>query len=102
VARSPAVRTASAEDSPSLLDRVEAAVPAPDAGVLAGERDAEVHRAIGTLPEHQREVIVMHHLQGTPVQEVAEQLSLALGTVLSRLARGREALRRKLAPYVET
>jgi RNA polymerase sigma-70 factor (ECF subfamily) len=46
-------------------------------------------------------VVVMHHLEGTPVQEVAQKLGLPQGTVLSRLARAREALRRKLAPYVE-
>lgn len=101
VARSPAVRAASADDPEPVMDRMADASGAPDEGLLAEEREAHVHRAIGALPEHQREVVIMHHLQGTPVQEVAEQLGIAPGTVLSRLARGREALRRKLAPYVE-
>jgi RNA polymerase sigma factor (sigma-70 family) len=100
-ARSPAARTASGEDPEPVLERAADGSAAPSDDLLAQERDAEVHRAIGSLPDHQREVVVMHHLQGTPVQEVAQQLGLALGTVLSRLARGREALRRKLAPYVE-
>ena len=101
VIRSPAARATSRDDPEPVLERAEGVSGAPANGVLAQERDAEVQRAIGSLPEHQREVVVMHHLEGMPVQEVAEQLGLALGTVLSRLARGRETLRRKLAPYVE-
>jgi len=101
VARSPAARMAFEDDPEPLMERVEDTSPPPEADLLAEERSAQVHRAIGSLPEHQREVVVMHHLEGTPVQEVAEQLGLAIGTVLSRLSRGREALRRKLAPYVE-
>jgi RNA polymerase sigma-70 factor (ECF subfamily) len=37
-------------------------------------------------------VIVLHHLAGLPVEEVASELRLAPGTVKSRLARGRAAL----------
>jgi RNA polymerase sigma-70 factor (ECF subfamily) len=40
----------------------------------------------------QRQVIVLHHLVGLPVEEVASELRLATGTVKSRLARGRAAL----------
>lgn len=71
-----------------------------NSNLLAQERSAQVHRAISSLPEHQREVVVMHHLQNMSVQEIADGLGIAPGTVLSRLARGREALRRKLAPYL--
>jgi RNA polymerase sigma-70 factor (ECF subfamily) len=101
VGRSPAARTTAPDDPEPLMERMGDAAGAPDEGLLAEERQAHVHRAIGALPEHQREVVIMHHLQGVPVQEVAEQLGLAQGTVLSRLARGREALRRRLAPHVE-
>jgi RNA polymerase sigma-70 factor (ECF subfamily) len=101
VARSPAARMASADDPEPLMERADDASVAPDEGLLAGERDAHVHRAVQSLPDHQREVVVMYHLEGLPVQEVAEKLGVAQGTVLSRLARAREALRRKLAPYVE-
>jgi RNA polymerase sigma-70 factor, ECF subfamily len=37
-------------------------------------------------------VIVLHHLVGLPVEEVARELRLATGTVKSRLARGRAAM----------
>ncbi|MEI6503275.1 MAG: sigma-70 family RNA polymerase sigma factor [Armatimonadota bacterium] len=59
-----------------------------------------IREAVVRLPEPQRAVIVMHHLEDVPVAEIAVQLAIPLGTVLSRLARGREALRRRLGLYV--
>ena len=60
-----------------------------------------VREAVGKLPEPQRLVVVMHHFEEQPVADIARELELPLGTVLSRLARGREALRRRLGAYVE-
>jgi len=60
-----------------------------------------VRRAVLDLPEHQRTVVVMHHLEGKPVSEIMEDLGLPKGTVVSRLARARQALRRRLAPFVD-
>ena len=100
--RSPAAR----EETDGLTDEKEnqqadSSGARPEASLVARERDDRVHAAIASLPDHQREVVVMHHLEGRPVQEVAGELKVPQGTVLSRLARAREALRRKLAPYVE-
>jgi len=52
----------------------------------------DLHKALRTLPLGQRQVIVLHHLGGLPVEEVARELGLPTGTVKSRLARGRRAL----------
>jgi len=60
-----------------------------------------VRRAVLALPEHQRTVVAMHHLEGKPVDEIAREMSMPKGTVVSRLARGRKALRRRLARFVE-
>lgn len=100
--RSPASReqTGGAADTESAPEPASPE-PGPEGPVVEQERDEQVHAAVASLSEHQREVVVMHHLEGTPVQEVAQKLGLPQGTVLSRLARAREALRRKLAPYVE-
>ncbi len=65
------------------------------------EQQRQVTEAVHRLNEDQRLVIVMHHLEGKPVAEIGRELGIPVGTVLSRLARGREALRIKLAPYVE-
>ena len=53
---------------------------------------------MAALPLSQRQVIVLHHLAGLPVEEVASELRLATGTVKSRLARGRAALASTLQP----
>jgi RNA polymerase sigma-70 factor, ECF subfamily len=52
----------------------------------------DLRDALAALPVAQRQVIVLHHLAGLPVEEVARELGLATGTVKSRLARGRAAL----------
>jgi RNA polymerase sigma-70 factor, ECF subfamily len=52
----------------------------------------DLHNALHALPLGQRQVIVLHHLVGLPVQEVARELGLPAGTVKSRLVRGRTAL----------
>lgn len=75
--------------------------PGPDEQASGSEEDQAVRRAILTLPEHQRMPVVMYHLEGRPVEEVAEALGIPKNTVISRLARGREALRRTLAPRIE-
>jgi len=58
----------------------------------------DVHDALRALPLGQRQVIVLHHLVGLPVEQVAQELRLAPGTVKSRLARGRAAMAGHLHP----
>jgi RNA polymerase sigma-70 factor, ECF subfamily len=52
----------------------------------------DLHHALRALPLGQRQVIVLHHLVGLPVEEVARELRVPTGTVNSRLVRGRRAL----------
>ena len=75
--------------------------PAPEERLAGAERDEAVHEAIASLPEYHREVVLMHHIEGAPVRDVAQKLGVPVGTVLSRLARARDTLRRRLTPYVE-
>ncbi|HEY8872227.1 MAG TPA: sigma-70 family RNA polymerase sigma factor [Stellaceae bacterium] len=65
---------------------------APHQGQRLELRDLE--RAIAKLPEEQRSVILLVGLEGMRYEEVAEILDVPVGTVRSRLSRGREALRR--------
>jgi RNA polymerase sigma factor (sigma-70 family) len=52
--------------------------------------------ALRTLPMHQRQAIVLHHLVDLPIDEVATILGTRPGTVKSWLARGRRALAARL------
>lgn len=64
-----------------------ATAPASDLdGVL------DLMRALQRLPMTQREPILLYGLHGFTYEEIARQLDLPLGTVMSRLARGRQAL----------
>ena len=55
-----------------------------------------VAAALRTLPRRHRQVVVLHYLLDLPVQEVARQLAVPVGTVKSRLARARSALAAQL------
>jgi RNA polymerase sigma-70 factor, ECF subfamily len=65
---------------------------APHQGRRLELRDLE--RAIAKLPEEQRAVILLVGLEGMRYEEVAAVLGVPVGTIRSRLSRGREALRR--------
>jgi RNA polymerase sigma-70 factor, ECF subfamily len=65
---------------------------APRADASLQLRDLE--RAIRLLPEEQRQVILLVGLEGMRYEEVAAVLDIPIGTVRSRLSRGREMLRR--------
>src|SRR5215469_14948733 len=54
----------------------------------------ELDRALSCLPEEQRAVILLVGLEGMSYETAAEVLSVPVGTVRSRLSRGRDALRR--------
>ena len=56
-----------------------------------GDR-VDVTRALAALPAQQRHVVVLHHLLGLSVDQIAAELGVPAGTVKSRLSRGRAAL----------
>ena len=73
----------------------------PDSSAELDEQQQAVRQAIIGLPEHQRVVVSMHYLEGRSVQEIMDAMDLPKGTVVSRLSRGRENLRRRLASYID-
>lgn len=75
-----------------VADQAHPVAAAPEApGVLTLE---SVRRAVATLPEEQRAVILLVCIEGLTYRQTAEVLDLPMGTVMSRLGRGRAALRR--------
>lgn len=61
-----------------------------------------VSAALGTLPVAQRAVVILHHVMDLPVEQVASELGVPVGTVKSRLSRARTALAPLLTQYRET
>ena len=76
----------------AVEDVAPALTVAPRVGASLQLRDLE--RAIRLLPEEQRQVILLVGLEGMRYEEVAAVLDIPIGTVRSRLSRGREMLRR--------
>lgn len=61
--------------------------------------DEEVLRAIGDLPEEYRTAVVLSDLEGLPYNEIAEAMGVPVGTVKSRLFRGRRRLQEALRDF---
>jgi RNA polymerase sigma-70 factor, ECF subfamily len=69
--------------------------------LMASDRQAFVERALAKLPAAQRVPLVLYHLEGQSYEEIAAQLGVSLGKVKTDIFRGRETLRKKLAPMKE-
>jgi len=61
---------------------------------------AAVEQALLQVPEPYRTALVLRDLEDMSYDEIAEVLAISLGTVKSRITRGRDALRKKLTEYV--
>jgi RNA polymerase sigma-70 factor (ECF subfamily) len=68
----------------------------PDESVFAGEVRARLRCALETLPPAWRRAVVLRDLEELSYEEVAERLSLPLGTVKSQISRGRSRLAQAL------
>ena len=80
------------------LDGASAAAhPATPPGQYGRLELRDLALALTRLPEEQRQVVLLVGLEGMSYQEVATVLDVPVGTVMSRLSRGREALRQLMA-----
>jgi len=68
-------------------------IPVP-AGQFARVELAEIMQQVGRLPDEQREVLLLAAVEEMKYEEIAVALSVPVGTVMSRLSRAREKLRR--------
>lgn len=76
----------------------EPAAPGPDLNQLAGDREALalVETALGALPAEQRTALLLRDVEGFAYEEIAVITSVEVGTVKSRIHRGRLAVRNTL------
>lgn len=79
-----------------LVDRGES----PFEQFAHGEVKAVVAEALTHVPEPYRTTLILRDLEEMSYDEIAEVLQISLGTVKSRITRGRDALRKKLVAYV--
>jgi len=74
----------------------------PEAQYLSGVMDDGVKRALDSLPHDYRMVVVLADLEDFSYKEIAEILDCPVGTVMSRLYRGRKLLEKALLKYART
>ena len=81
--------------------RIEPAIDpdryAAEVGRAMPDADLDLERAIASLPDGAREIVILHYIEGYPCAEIAERLGIVEGTVKSQLHRARSLLKEALS-----
>jgi RNA polymerase sigma-70 factor (ECF subfamily) len=70
----------------------------PETLLLRRDCAAAIRAALSHLPHHYHQLLVLRELEGLTYRELAVVIGIPIGTVMSRLSRARESLRRAIAP----
>jgi RNA polymerase sigma-70 factor (ECF subfamily) len=100
--REPQTVSADANEDFNLYDRMVESNLTPEAELLDRIPDEEVKAALEGLPEQFRTAVLLADVEGFSYQEIADITGVAIGTVMSRLHRGRKALQRALWEYARS
>lgn len=84
------------EDGATLAEIFPAEVETPDDVTVTTEFSTRVTECMDELGKKHREILILRNVQNHSYEEIAEILGISVGTVKSRIARAREALREKL------
>jgi RNA polymerase sigma-70 factor (ECF subfamily) len=98
--RQPVVEAVSEEHAAAVYDTIADDAPTPEAAVLARMTVSDIVKAMDALPKEFAAVVQMADVEGLDYQEIADALEIPIGTVRSRLHRGRRLLRKALAPLL--
>jgi len=91
---------AESEETGQALEIPDAG-PRPDQALETADLQRHVREAIQRLPPLYREVVVLHEMDGRKLEEIAAALQVPVGTIKSRLSRGRAQLKHELTPYLQ-
>ena len=83
----------------TLVERSNASLVDPESWMMSVEMDHEVREALLSLPHDYKMVVLFADLQGFAYKEIAEILAVPVGTVMSRLYRGRRMLEKALLSF---
>lgn len=86
----------------SAVSPQQLTVSSPERQTLSQMEGAAVLDAVRGLPLEYRQVVAMSDIQGMPYQDIADKLHIPIGTVRSRLSRGRERVRRAVFAWRPT
>jgi RNA polymerase sigma-70 factor (ECF subfamily) len=85
-------RRATLLTAPEEFERRPDPAPGPEAEQLRLADARMVQEGLASLPAEYREALVLRELEGMPYREIAQVTGVPIGTVMSRLARGRKRL----------
>jgi RNA polymerase sigma-70 factor (ECF subfamily) len=89
---------ASLEDE-NVAEPMSTEAQIPDRQLFDGMVGAEVEKALKSVPEEFRLAVILSDVEEMSYQEIADATGVPIGTVRSRIARGRAMLRRSLESY---
>ncbi|MFL6469076.1 MAG: sigma-70 family RNA polymerase sigma factor [Pyrinomonadaceae bacterium] len=87
------------DNNATEFDRIADEHRDPEAELLIHERETAIFRELATLPLAFREAVVLCDIEGYSYEEIAGILGVGIGTVKSRIARGRGTLRERLRDF---
>jgi RNA polymerase sigma-70 factor (ECF subfamily) len=90
------IRRAKRRPLERLPDHIEPIDPGAEEAIESAGLRPEIEAALSTLPPEFRSAVILADLEGLPLPEVAEVLGVPVGTVKSRVFRGRRLLARQL------
>jgi RNA polymerase sigma-70 factor (ECF subfamily) len=99
--RRPEVELDGGEDSPGVISFAADPGRSPFDLTLSHEWGAAIEKALAGLNPVFRTAVILRDVEELSYEEIADVLDTNLGTVKSRIVRGREALRRSLTPQLE-
>jgi len=96
-----ALGVGSEEDETFSLEDKLIDIETPETVLAAKEISEVVNSAIEALPEELRQSITLREIEGLSYEEIADVMNCPVGTVRSRIFRAREAIAKKLRPYLD-
>lgn len=96
------IRRESLRQTDEVPESTSSRRPGPDEVTESRELGELLEEAMAELPEVQREIVLLHDLEGWKHREIAERLDLPSGTVRSHLHFARKALRKTLGTTLDT
>ena len=88
----------SGEDDPPVVETLASKDPQPDRVAMSGQIQRDVAAALTQLSERERAAFVLRHLEGLPIERIAEVLKIGPNAVKQTVFRAVQKLRRELAP----
>lgn len=83
---------APAEDMPALSEMLADQRPGPEQRLHARQIESRLQEALDALSDDQKAIVILRDIEGLSYEEIADALDVNIGTVKSRLARGRAGI----------